>query len=102
MDGWIVLFALVTIGLLIALVVLGALMYSKMSEMCCTSEDLAANAKETQSKMEAANTKLGQILAPIAPLIPLAVATAAASAAAAQQPPPPPASDPPPEPQSTD
>lgn len=85
MNGWIIAGALVVIGLLVALVVFGAMMLSKMSTMCCTSEEIAANAKDTQAKLEAANAKLAAVLAPLAAQAAAQQASAQAAQAAQQQ-----------------
>lgn len=76
-------FGLVVVGLLIALVVLGALMYTNMKQMCCTSDQIMNNSKDAQEKLEAAQAKMALVLAPLAIAAAIEQKKAAAAAAAA-------------------
>ena len=68
MNAWLVFYALIVLGLLIALVVISALVYSNIKRMCATSSELHATSKAAQIKMEAAQLKMAAALAPIATL----------------------------------
>lgn len=78
MEWWVLAVGAVTvIGLLVALVVLGALMLDRMNRMHHTSSDLCNTVKESQAATHAAMSKLGAALA-------ASSVTAASSVAAAQ------------------
>src|SRR5579862_3357320 len=83
MESILVIFGLLVIGLLVALVVLGALMYTNMRHMCGTSDRISSITHSSAIKLEAAHQKLAASIAPMAAAIaPMAAAAAAAAASA--------------------
>jgi hypothetical protein len=83
MESILVIFGLLVIGLLVALVVLGALMYTNMRHMCGTSDRISSITHSSAIKLEAAHQKLAASIAPMAAaLAPMAAAAAAAAASA--------------------
>lgn len=65
MERALIIGGLIVIGLLVALVVLSALMYSSMKNLCRTSDELAAALKMSQTKLEAAaHLKMATTVAP--------------------------------------